>query len=487
MGLSRFIPACAGNAWTGLLHGQDVPVHPRMRGERSSRSGPGVASHGSSLHARGTPLDGQPRFALTRFIPACAGNAVLRLSLQPWIPVHPRMRGERPYIWDETMASFGSSPHARGTQIDSRRCASASRFIPACAGNARSGHPKDHHLPVHPRMRGERMRRAVVSTFRFGSSPHARGTLLGGFGLRPEPRFIPACAGNAPPSDRPVSPPAVHPRMRGERPYIWDETMASFGSSPHARGTHAGRIVQERGSRFIPACAGNARPWRRRSDKASVHPRMRGERLGEPVVNPDGGGSSPHARGTHLLGLGHGLVQRFIPAYAGNAFGVLLNASSISVHPRMRGERLAAMALWLVALGSSPHARGTRANMRPCRSMSRFIPACAGNAHSAGAWAVLGAVHPRMRGERSGRTPVTIWKAGSSPHARGTLGIWPNACVASPVHPRMRGERNTVCSKAIRVFGSSPHARGTRGAAWAGAARWRFIPACAGNALPTRP
>ena len=258
MGLSRFIPACAGNAWTGLLHGQDVPVHPRMRGERSSRSGPGVASHGSSLHARGTPLDGQPRFALTRFIPACAGNAVLRLSLQPWIPVHPRMRGERPYIWDETMASFGSSPHARGTQIDSRRCASASRFIPACAGNARSGHPKDHHLPVHPRMRGERMRRAVVSTFRFGSSPHARGTLHRRIGRFLPRRFIPACAGNARTFGMRRWLHSVHPRMRGERMQDGSCRNVVHGSSPHARGTlaHGGDALIKR--RFIPACAGNA-------------------------------------------------------------------------------------------------------------------------------------------------------------------------------------------------------------------------------------
>mgnify|MGYP000857128360 CR=1 FL=1 len=136
MGLSRFIPACAGNAWTGLLHGQDVPVHPRMRGERSSRSGPGVASHGSSLHARGTPLDGQPRFALTRFIPACAGNAVVSMLPYAIPPVHPRMRGERDHRSTHGHPARGSSPHARGT----RR-----QLFARCSPN-----------PVHPRMRGER-------------------------------------------------------------------------------------------------------------------------------------------------------------------------------------------------------------------------------------------------------------------------------------------------------------------------------------------
>ncbi len=156
MGLSRFIPACAGNAWTGLLHGQDVPVHPRMRGERSSRSGPGVASHGSSLHARGTPLDGQPRFALTRFIPACAGNAVLRLSLQPWIPVHPRMRGERRPHRQPVEVHSGSSPHTRGTLEGQQMPLLIIRFIPACAGNAVLVTSAPLIVTVHPRMRGER-------------------------------------------------------------------------------------------------------------------------------------------------------------------------------------------------------------------------------------------------------------------------------------------------------------------------------------------
>ena len=197
MGLSRFIPACAGNAWTGLLHGQDVPVHPRMRGERSSRSGPGVASHGSSLHARGTPLDGQPRFALTRFIPACAGNAVLRLSLQPWIPVHPRMRGERLSVAVRLNSSSGSSPHARGTR---------SR-VPLAP----------FPVSVHPRMRGERISIPGGIVGGSGSSPHARGTPEHGQHACQDERFIPACAGNACNTRFSFGGASVHPRMRGER------------------------------------------------------------------------------------------------------------------------------------------------------------------------------------------------------------------------------------------------------------------------------
>ena len=258
MGLSRFIPACAGNAWTGLLHGQDVPVHPRMRGERSSRSGPGVASHGSSLHARGTPLDGQPRFALTRFIPACAGNAVVSMLPYAIPPVHPRMRGERYGLPVPLSNRRGSSPHARGTPRESYDGCLYLRFIPACAGNASLLIGGCTVETVHPRMRGERSSCFGAAFLAGGSSPHARGTLLYRRCQCLTRRFIPACAGNAARSSGHPSPGSVHPRMRGER-YAEDQEW-------------------EPGDRFIPACAGNAADSSRTRAIGSVHPRMRGER-----------------------------------------------------------------------------------------------------------------------------------------------------------------------------------------------------------------
>ena len=195
------------------------------------------------------------------------------------------------------------------------------------------------------------------------------------------------------------------------------------------------------GRRFIPACAGNAFRRVPASGLTTVHPRMRGERCASATTFARNFGSSPHARGT-LPGRADAIgPRRFIPACAGNASLTRGIQSTRSVHPRMRGERTETSGQWQPSLGSSPHARGTRALSTTSEDMRRFIPACAGNAKRRGLLSCLVSVHPRMRGERTRIRTFANWRAGSSPHARGT-------------HP----------TQALR---------GRYG---------RFIPACAGNA-----
>ncbi len=334
------------------------------------------------------------------------------------------MRGERLHPLPAARGHTGSSPHARGTLLPFRHTFSLNRFIPACAGNAGDGSGSVRVWSVHPRMRGERPGRHAAPFAGRGSSPHARGT--------PEPehladlrvRFIPACAGNAPPRLIRGRGCPVHPRMRGERHGSGGGAVRFGGSSPHARGTRGwgGRHVPR--GRFIPACAGNASMRATTRSPRPVHPRMRGERFGLGAHNLDVHGSSPHARGTPLA-----LSWAVVGAWA------------VAVHPRMRGERRLTRSVRLGARGSSPHARGTRQQTRRREHVPRFIPACAGNARGPGR-------HHRPR----------------------------------PVHPRMRGERQCAAQCVALPFGSSPHARGTpQHAGHRG--RWhRFIPACAGNA-----
>ena len=91
----RFIPACAGNAARADGRPGLVSVHPRMRGERSAPSRLILVDDGSSPHARGTLTAKKNPQAVRRFIPACAGNAEESQSGRKGGPVHPRMRGER--------------------------------------------------------------------------------------------------------------------------------------------------------------------------------------------------------------------------------------------------------------------------------------------------------------------------------------------------------------------------------------------------------
>ena len=127
--------------------------------------------------------------------------------------------------------------------------------------------------------------------------------------------------------------------MRGERNL--DNLLDTIvrGSSPRARGTPSLEMVQWSICRFIPACAGNARLRGDVVTAATVHPRMRGERADGFDEFSGVFGSSPHARGTPGVSAARALAVRFIPACAGNAVRCNFSQKMKAVHPRMRGER----------------------------------------------------------------------------------------------------------------------------------------------------
>ena len=207
------------------------------------------------------------------------------------------MRGEHLIVADLALRLVGSSPHARGNTLLSR-----SRL------SRRS---------VHPRMRGEHGSTGADTDKEVGSSPHARGTLARHPDRDGGNRFIP-----------------------GEHTSDPATPTVKIGSSPHARGTRAGGWSDILNLRFIPACAGNTCNPEYPALWPPVHPRMRGEHSIRVVCNNTLGGSSPHARGTPRVRHIAGLLDRFIPACAGNTCPALFRSMSTTVHPRMRGEHI---------------------------------------------------------------------------------------------------------------------------------------------------
>ncbi len=228
------------------------------------------------------------------------------------------MRGE--HIPGSTIAlgRAGSSPHARGTQNARPRKTPRTRFIPACAGNTKKYSHISYMQAVHPRMRGEHHRRAIRRVIRYGSSPHARGTLGSTWHGQRLRRFIPACAGNTWNPNAANLRASVHPRMRGEHLPCRAGVVVRAGSSPHARGTPRHRQLSPYNGRFIPACAGNTMPRLPLTVPLAVHPRMRGEHGIRRDASVGGSGSSPHARGTRFTDASGARPIRFIPACAGN-------------------------------------------------------------------------------------------------------------------------------------------------------------------------
>jgi len=172
-------------------------VHPRVCGERPMSPGERESFLGSSPRVRGTRRLRQLDPDRERFIPACAGNASRRATARGSATVHPRVCGEREGGMATRLKTFGSSPRVRGTPVINILTWPSLRFIPACAGNACHQYICRIQTAVHPRVCGERgdNRRAVAIVA--GSSPRVRGTRASPPRSRPEPRFIPACAGNA--------------------------------------------------------------------------------------------------------------------------------------------------------------------------------------------------------------------------------------------------------------------------------------------------
>ena len=155
----------------------------------------------------------------------------------PQTQVYPRWRGE--HISSRTRASFrlGLSPLARGTHTPlSNSC----------------------DLPtVYPRWRGEHIDPEQQYAQTDGLSPLARGTLLCRFHITGLPRFIPAGAGNTTSGCRRSAWSPVYPRWRGEHCMALASSLTDAGLSPLARGTHISEQKTKPQPRFIPAGAGN--------------------------------------------------------------------------------------------------------------------------------------------------------------------------------------------------------------------------------------
>ena len=155
-------------------------------------------------------------------------------------------------------------------------------------------------LAAHPRSRGEHVCACHGDMVEDGSSPLARGTRRRRASNRTDRRLIPARAGNTVASVVCKSPWTAHPRSRGEHCMIPPSMKRCVGSSPLARGTLMGCLLVIIGFRLIPARAGNTAVRRSLSFACSAHPRSRGEHFKVSLPNAFGCGSSPLARGTLL-------------------------------------------------------------------------------------------------------------------------------------------------------------------------------------------
>ena len=336
---------------------------------------------------------------------------------------HPRVCGECVTRDDGPAEYVGSSPRMRGMPTTVSSSLPLARIIPAYAGNAK--------------------RDSMQLTFSSGSSPRMRGLPAGTHRRPRRTRIIPAYAGNASTSGMDSGSTADHPRVCGECNEYLTKRNVPDGSSPRMRGMRFVGPRATRGSRIIPAYAGNAPLLRRHRRMAPDHPRVCGECQSSGMPACGLAGSSPRMRGMR------GECLRF--------------RALLADHPRVCGEC------------EDQAERSSRPE--------RIIPAYAGNAFQPGQSGYRWSDHPRVCGEcaRFGVKRISI--PGSSPRMRGMPQSAGNTVRGSTDHPRVCGECRFPGHVQAEYRGSSPRMRGMLNRDAASLRRRRIIPAYAGNAL----
>ncbi len=191
------------------------------------------------------------------------------------------------------------------------------------------------------------------------SSPHARGSSAIAAHPAGANVVLPARAGVIPARARRESNGVCPPRTRGGHPVLPGATIDHVLSSPHARGSSLGGSGMTAVPLVLPARAGVIRRPRRRPWHRSRPPRTRGGHPSRRVGHPKTGQSSPHARGSSRVEHGGALPVRVLPARAGVIRRGVAARGRLMRPPRTRGGHPYLTPDWPSSVLSSPHARGS--------------------------------------------------------------------------------------------------------------------------------
>ena len=171
----RSIPACAGEARVRLGQECGNRVYPRVCGGSRAAPLPAEQYGGLSPRVRGKPAGAFSIPARMRSIPACAGEASGRRPLGREGGVYPRVCGGSGYSNGGSFTSRGLSPRVRGKRVRAARSAPIPRSIPACAGEAVLDAVIRLVSTVYPRVCGGSVLRPARRSRILGLSPRVRG------------------------------------------------------------------------------------------------------------------------------------------------------------------------------------------------------------------------------------------------------------------------------------------------------------------------
>ena len=293
----RIIPARAGQTFSGLGSPCKVADHPRACGA-NGYCGLKIAQRaGSSPRVRGKLVEAVGKHRRGRIIPARAGQTAPGHRTISRCSDHPRACGANSWHCLHNPRPNGSSPRVRGKRRPAAWCHALSRIIPARAGQTSSGVCRSCFWTDHPRACGANADGILGSRYRAGSSPRVRGkppAWLQSLAIR---RIIPARAGQTPTAAHTAIECPDHPRACGANTPVCGTSLSKLGSSPRVRGKRYRPNLRHCPGRIIPARAGQTSSWKSSTRYPTDHPRACGANSSSLTALPTRIGSSPRVRG----------------------------------------------------------------------------------------------------------------------------------------------------------------------------------------------
>ena len=292
---------------------------------------------GLSPRVRGNRRMPRCRRGCSRSIPACAGEPNAETAVIAHVGVYPRVCGGTRPLSARAAAAAGLSPRVWGNRIPTRPYRTRRRSIPACAGEPGLSAAGLLVIRVYPRVCGGTPLSPPPITQSGGLSPRVRGNRHIPAPILTASRSIPACAGEPIWALMSAQPLRVYPRVCGGTGSARSTKQPRWGLSPRVRGNRAARRVRatQRGS--IPACAGEPSPVRQRTRAKRVYPRVCGGTRRRPTTCCWYGGLSPRVRGNRRSSANVAPTAGSIPACAGEPAPATAGAFPISVYPRVCG------------------------------------------------------------------------------------------------------------------------------------------------------
>ena len=171
----RSIPACAGEPCPTPPSTTGYGVYPRVCGGTSPSTARWYATYGLSPRVRGNHLPVHPVYAMSRSIPACAGEPTCGSSGTCIGRVYPRVCGGTRPPSHGCSGGSGLSPRVRGNQPGNDVNAVREGSIPACAGEPSLSPRLRYGCRVYPRVCGGTSGHNDDGGWQAGLSPRVRG------------------------------------------------------------------------------------------------------------------------------------------------------------------------------------------------------------------------------------------------------------------------------------------------------------------------